>query len=75
MNEKIKKFAKQASEELIGMSCTRDRWKEKFAELIVKECSQVCLDRAQKPRGNALINDEAVFCALMIRRHFGVENE
>ena len=50
-----------------------DNGLEKFAELIIKECSQVCLARAAQPQSNHLINDEATFCSIRINQHFGIK--
>ena len=67
MNERIKELAEQ---------CTSynnsDGWlfdKEKFAELIVQECAQVCRDQ---PNHYALKADRDN-CAVAIEEHFGVE--
>jgi hypothetical protein len=45
---------------------------ERFVELIIKECSQACLDEAEKFRGEQDITDFKI-CALVIKEHFGVE--
>ena len=64
MNERIKQLAEQAGflnkdEESIGY----------FAELIVRECAQVCRDQ---PNIYALKADRDN-CAIAIEQHFGVE--
>jgi len=46
-----------------------DEWFENFAELIVKECAQVCRDQ---PNHYALKADRDN-CAIAIEEHFGVE--
>ena len=38
MNELIKKLARQTRSELLGMDSSTDRWKEKFVELLLREC-------------------------------------
>ena len=71
MNEKIRELILQAREE------TREGkwkpptavWTERFAELIVKECAQVCRDQ---PEIYALKADRDN-CAIAIEQHFGVE--
>lgn len=65
MNERIKELAEQAGflnkdEESIGY----------FAELIVRECAQVCRDQ---PNHYALKTDRDN-CAVAIKKHFGVES-
>lgn len=42
---------------------------EKFAELIVRECTEVCVSRA----GNSDYNTGRMHCASDIKEHFGVE--
>lgn len=44
----------------------------KFSELIVQECSQACLDEAEKFSGEQDITDFKI-CALVIKERFGVE--
>ena len=46
---------------------------DKFAELIIDECSQVCLSRAAQNYNFHLIADEAIFCSIRIKQHFGIE--
>jgi len=41
MNNRIWELATQATRELVGMSPHRERWKEKFAKLIILECVTV----------------------------------
>ncbi len=50
-----------------------DKFHNKFAELIVEECAGVCISRAAGYHVNHLIPDEAIFCSIYIRRHFGLE--
>ena len=65
MNEKIKELAIEA-----GFYANPDVEKfEKFAELIVKECAQVCRDQ---PEIYALKADRDN-CAIAIEQHFGIE--
>lgn len=46
-------------------------WEEKFAELIVRECVQVCADRGKHHDG--LYSAWADDCSKRIAKHFGVE--
>jgi len=64
MNEKIKQLAKQATTYIEPTPTSGEGWifdKEKFAELIVKECGAVALNI-----GCGDIEDELL-------KHFGVE--
>jgi hypothetical protein len=75
MNQRIRQLAEQAG--LISKQDDRENWQEyindveKFAELIIMECSQVCIERASQYQVNHLITDEAIFCSLRIKDHFG----
>ena len=71
MNLRIKELIKQATtieEHKWGVSYDNFD-KEKFAELIVKECAKVCRDQ---PNVYALKADRDN-CAIAIEEHFGVE--
>lgn len=46
---------------------------EKFAELIVKECANLCQQEATKEANNVWERTRAACDAQMIREHFGVE--
>jgi hypothetical protein len=56
-----------------GINFDVDKFHNKFAELIVEECAGVCISRAAGYHVNHLIPDEAIFCSIYIRRHFGLE--
>jgi hypothetical protein len=73
MNERIKELIKQATtieEHKWGVSYDNFD-KEKFAELIVRECVQVCADRGKHHDG--LYSAWADDCSKRIGKHFGVE--
>ena len=73
MNERIKELIKQATtieEHKWGISYDNFD-KEKFAELIVRECVQVCADRGTHHDG--LYSAWADDCSKRIGKHFGVE--
>ena len=72
MNERIKELALQAREfattrhpvSNIVLSVNSEKFEEKFAELIVRECLEIAIE------------EEALFegpVETMIRKHFGVE--
>jgi hypothetical protein len=77
MNERIQKLAEQAREfattrhpvSNIVLSVNSEKFEEKFAQLIVRECAQVCRDQ---PNHYALKADRDN-CAIAIEEHFGVE--
>jgi hypothetical protein len=78
MNERIKELAEQATKhypatESSGEFSTFD--KEKFAELIVRECVEVCASIAAVRAGynDADGRDTADSCGDQIKEHFGVE--
>jgi len=61
MNERIKELVRESNLDMYGLGKERHRWEytvEKFAELIVRECAEICLEA----------NDHK-----NILRHFGVE--
>jgi hypothetical protein len=73
MNERIKELAEQC-----GFKSNPDIYDrnqsfdiEKFAELIVRECVQVCADRGKHHDG--LYSAWADDCSKRIGKHFGVE--
>ena len=69
MNERIKELAEQAELNLELQSLKV----AKFAELIVRECADICMEMAAKCAGlegdGALAKD----CAYWIKKDFGVE--
>jgi hypothetical protein len=69
MNERIKLLAEQATS-----YNNSDGWlfdKQKFAELIVRECVYICQDTDGEEDAMALCGRQD--CAVEIREHFGVE--
>ena len=76
MNERIKELAEQAAKgEGWGMEVWQTTYSEKFAELIVRECADICKDTAEK-QFNPLFSresDGADVCYRKIKEHFGVE--
>ena len=74
MNEKIKELAEQAGIYKLDLSDETEYWIiEKFAELIVRECADICMEMSAKcaglPGDGALAKD----CADWIKKDFGVE--
>ncbi len=62
MNERIRELAEQATQEF-SPAFERDKWQEKFAELIVKKCAMI---------GN-YAHDGGEYPGPMIKEYFGVE--
>jgi len=85
MNERIKQLAEQAttivdtvnSQGYSSSYANFDR--EKFAELIVRECASICELNGQSythsftPAKARLAESTSNHCGLMIKEHFGVE--
>ena len=69
MNERIRELAEQAGWD--NHHSKFDTRIEKFAELIVRECVQVCADRGKHHDG--LYSAWADDCSKRIGKHFGVE--
>ena len=78
MNERIKELALQAMTYVThnpkaNKLNSGDMFDEKFAELIVRECADICMEMAAKcaglPGDGALAKD----CADWIKKDFGVE--
>ena len=78
MNERIKLLAEQAgmTDDKFGMFFAKDKHNEdgvdleKFAELLVQECSEFVKGRAEKAMSQEIlaVGDELV-------KHFGVKND
>ena len=70
MNERIQELYNQALEQHYSNNMA---WEElnpqKFAELIVRECIQVCKSRV----GNSDYNTGRMHCVSDLKEHFGVE--
>ena len=74
MNERIKELAEQATNEVMrntpSFLVTNDMWKEKFAELIVRECCDVLQNEDIRYSGYGYNQG---FLHKKIKQHFGVE--
>ena len=79
MNERIKQLWEQAREfattrhpvSNIVLSVNSEKFEEKFAQLIVGECVDICQDTDGEEDAMALCGRQD--CAVEIREHFGVE--
>jgi hypothetical protein len=82
MNSRIKELAKQA-----GYGQTDDPYVRQafdvnmFAELIILECASICEINGQSykhsftPSKARLAESTSNHCAMMIKQHFGIEND
>ena len=66
MNERIRELAEQARYEASLADC-QETYDEKFAELIVQECVNICNDTNDASYLNGVI------AGRKIKQHFGVE--
>jgi len=87
MNERIQELAEQAQKEVWGNNPYNGSPEfegyeidaEKFAELIVKDCASICEINGQSykhsftPAKARLAESTSNHCAMMINKHFGVE--
>lgn len=71
MNERIKQLINESHETVQspGGEGYLDFNKEKFAEMIVRECMEVCKSRV----GNSDYNTARMHCVSDLKEHFGVE--
>jgi hypothetical protein len=75
MNERIRQLAEQAKASVpAGLLVNEwiERYNEIFAELIVRECAQVCNDMNTEYEGEDIL---ATWCANAFKLHFGVTDE
>ena len=71
MNERIRELAEQATTYIEPTADSGEGWifdKEKFAELIVRECARACVADIADPRDSAELK-----CAKKIQEHFGID--
>ena len=75
MNERIKELAEQATVYHNGGLGTEIESfdKEKFAELIVQECAQACINMGNDYEIKSAGQYQAELFAFAIKEHFGVE--
>jgi hypothetical protein len=71
MNERIKELAEQCTDRHFNEGGGFETFdKEKFAELIVKECAEICMMEFDT---GLLMAPQAPWIAKQIKEHFGVE--
>ena len=80
MNERIKQLARTAREQMVVLTAVDDeQWRrheefvEKFAELIVKECAQACINMGNDYEIKSAGQYQAELFAFAIKKRFGVE--
>ena len=80
MNERIKELAEQALtavQNRPGGICEMDKYNQKFAELIVKECIKLCEHESNDDEYDQYdmgMSVKAENIKTAIRQHFGVES-
>ena len=80
MNEKIKNLWDTALEEFskqhqYATIMLPEPLREKFAELIVRECAKVCDDLDIDDWGDKSFDDGTYYCSRAIKQHFEVEEK
>jgi len=76
VNERIKELALQATTYIEPTANSGEGWifnKEKFAELIIKECVKVMYDNAIERKVPPDINQTPTHYAVAVLEHFGVK--
>ena len=79
MNERIEELADEATTYIEPTATSGEGWifdKEKFAELIVRECAELSLNSQYantKSEYYEGFNEALVYAGNKIRKHFGVE--
>jgi acetone carboxylase gamma subunit len=85
MNERIKELAQKASDAVAGNAFSMERYNQKFAELIVRECMSESMDEIVSDEDIAQENDPLVReylkgnnqgivdAVIRFRNHFGVK--
>lgn len=76
MNERIKQLAEQVTQEF-SPTFERDKWQERFAELIVDECVTVAAKFLRAENLKLCDNNYISPWNLQVKLedHFGIENE
>jgi hypothetical protein len=78
LNERIRELRKQAQKYVLDIPASLspaefdDLFEEKFSELIVRECAELCEGEAIFAGMNGRKDASASNCATIIRQHFGV---
>jgi len=77
MNERIKELAEQAEKyadaNFKGEPFWTEAYESKFAQLIVKECAQACINMGNDYEIKSAGQYQAELFAFAIKQHFGVE--
>ena len=76
MNKRIKELAEQATNDVkdeFGHWINSEFNKEKFAELIIQECAQACMNEGASYEEKAAGAYQSNLYVTAIKQHFGVE--
>lgn len=74
-NKLLREFEKESKLEIFGLGARRDVWEkalEKYAELIVKECVQACINEGKTYAVESAGEYQSNLYANAIKQHFGV---
>ena len=71
MNERIEELSDQARQCCRAQQCVDNAFLEKFAELIVQECADVCINKYAK--SDNMSRQSGINFGKDIKQHFGVE--
>lgn len=82
MNERIKELSAQATEYAtarhpvsgIVLTVDKDKFEQKFAELVAQECANYCSEYATRIlKFSQFGSNAAADCANLIKEHFGIK--
>jgi hypothetical protein len=76
MNERIKELMKEANKDItLGKPfwSALEEFSEKFAELIIEECAQACMNEGASYEEKAAGAYQSNLYVTAIKKHFGVE--
>jgi hypothetical protein len=79
MNERIKQLAGQSLDKIVPYTWTKldydqiQKLQEHFAELIIAECAQACINMGNEYEIKSAGQYQAELFAFAIKKHFGVE--
>jgi hypothetical protein len=73
MNKKLRQFERESGLDIFGLGAKRVKWEaalEKYAELIVRECMDICYRTDTEYEGHKV---KSTVIASKVAEHFGVE--
>jgi hypothetical protein len=76
MNERIKELVRESHLDVYGLGLDKAKWEhtiKKFAELIIQECAQACMNEGASYEEKAAGAYQSNLYVTAIKQHFGVE--